>query len=342
MSDNRKFCTRCGGPIQLRTFDHTPREYCPECELVFYNNPLPVVSSVVVNDSREILLVLRDRDPEAGKWCLPSGFVEIDESIEDAVLRELAEETGVRGKVLRLLDTVSYTNETYGDLIWVSFEVNQVSGEVIAGDDAREARFFPIHELPPLAFPPNDRAVKHYLDYYHDIWKMNDSFRRLDHSRLPDKELPSDNLFEIITKDAKLIADNWISEILSHPTTGHYNAFDREEIYDRAHQVIAQFGDWMKSPRGSREHVWKYYRELGATRRQEKFKLSEVLSALSLTRKHIFAHVLAQGGIWEKPMDMYRIMEFMFRVNLFFDKANHNISVGYESSEKIIPRIPDQ
>jgi hypothetical protein len=78
--------------------------------------------------------------------------------------------------------------------------------------------------------------------------------------------------------------------------------------------------------------VWDYYKSVGYDRRKEGFLLSEVISALSLSRKHIFAHVLGQDGIWRKPMEIYLTLEFMSRVNLFFDKAVYHISRGFEET----------
>lgn len=61
--------------------------------VVFYDNPLPVASSIVVRD-RQLLLVRRRFMPKAGEWCLPMGFAEAGESIEAAALRELKEVAG--------------------------------------------------------------------------------------------------------------------------------------------------------------------------------------------------------------------------------------------------------
>ena len=139
----RIYCANCGAKITHKKIDGRQREYCTNCDTIFYDNPLPVVSAIVPNKNREILLVLRDREPYAGRWCLPSGFVELNESIQKAVLRELKEETGINGKVLRLVDTLSRYNDAYGDLIWVTFEVLKISGKLTPADDARDAKYFP-------------------------------------------------------------------------------------------------------------------------------------------------------------------------------------------------------
>ena len=332
MSVKRNYCLRCGATIGSKRVDGMKREYCPTCHIVFYDNPLPVVSSVVVNKNREVLLVLRDREPEQARWCLPSGFVEMNESIEEAVLRELHEETGLTGKVVRLLDTVSYRNEFYGDLIWISFEVQRTGGKVVAGDDARDARYWPITKPLDLAFPPNEAAIRRYRDYYQELWKMQDSFKRLGKGRKLDTSIPSDAMYEIITRDAHIITENWIADVMQNPTTTSYASFDRDDIYPRAYKVVSQFGQWMLTPTDAMSAVWDYYRGVGRKRHEEGFKLAEVLSALSLTRKHIFTHVLPLGDVWRKQFAMYSAIEFMWRVNLFFDKSAYYITLGYEEA----------
>ncbi len=310
--------------------DSEIRVFCPECNTVFYANPVPVVSAVVINEKREILLVLRDREPHAGKWCLPSGFVELNESIENGALRELAEETGLDGTIIRLLDTLSFKDDFYGDLIWITFEIKWTAGKVIAGDDARAARFFPLNDLPELAFKPNSLAVNRFLECYSDLWKMQDSFQYIDGKQTSGPELPSDVLFKIISRDAHIITNNWMTDVRQNPTTKSYSTFHRDELYQRAHNVVAQFGEWMVRNDDQMDDVWSYYRKVGSKRCQEGFRLAEVLSAVSLTRKHIFAHVFSKDDIWSKPLEMYIAMEFMSRVNLFFDKANYHIARGYE------------
>jgi ADP-ribose pyrophosphatase YjhB (NUDIX family) len=332
MPGKRNYCVRCGAPVKEKRIDGVVRAYCQACDTVFYDNPLPVVSSVVVNKNREVLLVLRDREPQRERWCLPSGFVEMNESIEEAVLRELREETGLIGKVVRLLDTVSYRNEFYGDLIWISFEVQRISGQVIPGDDARDARYWPITKTMDLAFPPNVKAIKRYWDYYQESWKMQDSFDSLDMNHKLDTAIPSHALYKIITRDAHTITENWIADVVQNPTTASYAGFDYDDIYPRAYRVVSQFGQWMLSSPDAMSTVWDYYRGVGRKRHEEGFQLSEVLSAMSLTRKHIFAHVLPRGGAWNKKFAMFSAIEFMWRVNLFFDKATYYITLGYEEA----------
>jgi len=82
------------------------------------------------------------------------------ETIAEAALRELHEESGVSGRVSRLIDADSWKSDFYGDLLVVTFEAEKLSGEEVAGDDADEVAYFPIDRLPPLAFPSNEKAIR--------------------------------------------------------------------------------------------------------------------------------------------------------------------------------------
>jgi len=138
------------------------------------------VVSTIVDESRQILLVKRDRAPRKGLWCLPTGFAEAGESIQDAALRELHEETGIKGKITRLLDVDSYKSRFYGDLLFLTFVAEKTGGKVRAGDDSAQARFYPIDEIPPLAFRPNDRALSAYIKSKKDYWAILDSISHPD------------------------------------------------------------------------------------------------------------------------------------------------------------------
>ena len=234
-----------------------------------------------------------------------------------------------RGPYLEVVD------EFYGDLIWVTYEVNLMGGELQAGDDAREATFFSFDNLPPLAFSTNEYAIRNYLSLYQDVWTLEDSMDSFEGDRLRAGDgLPSDTLFEIMVRDAHIIAENWVTEVSSHPTTTHYSNRPRKEIFDIAFRIISELGRWIIHPKFDQQEVWTGYQKIGGDRFSEGYKLSEVVSALSLTRKHIFSHVLAKNKSWRKPLQIYQVMEFMARVNLFYDKANYHLSCGYEDRQK--------
>src|SRR4030042_927764 len=73
MKKLRKHCLYCGEIITKKYEDGVQRDFCSSCKCFFYENPLPVVSCIL-ESSRQILLVKRDRPPSKGSWCLPTRF----------------------------------------------------------------------------------------------------------------------------------------------------------------------------------------------------------------------------------------------------------------------------
>ena len=99
----------------------------------------------------KLLLVNRKNEPFKGKWALPGGFVNIDEELEDAVARELAEETGIAGVPLEQMHTFGKCGrDPRGRVITVTFMgiVTEGQNKLKAGDDAAKAQWFDIEELP--------------------------------------------------------------------------------------------------------------------------------------------------------------------------------------------------
>jgi ADP-ribose pyrophosphatase YjhB (NUDIX family) len=97
-----------------------------------------------------VLLVRRAIEPGKDKWCLPSGFVEWDESPEDAAARECAEETGLHLTEVSLLEVGHYTDDFRGPGINLTYRGHVAEGDLQPGDDAAEARYFAPAELPTV------------------------------------------------------------------------------------------------------------------------------------------------------------------------------------------------
>ena len=108
----------------------------------------------------KLLLVNRGHEPYKGKWCVPGGFVNIDEELRDAAARELAEETGLAGVKLEQLHTFGKVGrDPRGRVITATFMgiITKGSKKIKAGDDAAKARWFDIEKLPKnLAFDHNE------------------------------------------------------------------------------------------------------------------------------------------------------------------------------------------
>lgn len=114
------------------------------------------VDAVVLRggDAPSVLLIQRGGAPYAGKWALPGGFVEIDESCVDGAHRELAEETGLRGVDLQFLhyfDAVD-RDPRQRSLSLTFWGVADGAADVGGADDAADARWHSLSALPELAF----------------------------------------------------------------------------------------------------------------------------------------------------------------------------------------------
>lgn len=114
-----------------------------------------------------ILLVRRGRPPFEGRWALPGGFVERGERLEEAVLRELEEETGAVGKLLGIVGAYSRPDrDPRGHTVSVVYAVAVEEGDVSGGDDAAEAAWHDLASPPPLAFD-HDQVLTDYRERGH-------------------------------------------------------------------------------------------------------------------------------------------------------------------------------
>jgi 8-oxo-dGTP diphosphatase len=121
--------------------------------------PMVTVDAVVFSLSAggtQVLLVNRGREPYKGKWAVPGGFVDMDEELEDAVARELKEETGLTGVRLKQMRTFGRCGrDPRGRQISIAFTGIATGGQdkIRPGDDAAKAQWFDIEKLPKdLAF----------------------------------------------------------------------------------------------------------------------------------------------------------------------------------------------
>ena len=107
-----------------------------------YKSPVLTVDCVVFDRASRLLLIRRGRAPFKGAFALPGGFVEYGEDVETAALRELKEETGVDGKIVRLIGVYSDPKrDPRGHTVSTAFLVRPRSTKVTGGDDASEAAF---------------------------------------------------------------------------------------------------------------------------------------------------------------------------------------------------------
>lgn len=166
------FCPRCAAPLveKIPDLDTRPRRVCPKCAFVVYVNPKIAAGTVPVRDGR-VALIRRGIEPSRGLWSWPCGYVEIDETVEEAATRETREEAGLVVRLGAMLGAYSYPAKpgvgptpTSG-LVVMSWATGAVDGTLVAGDDAADAAWFEISKIPwaELAFDSSRRALLDWL-----------------------------------------------------------------------------------------------------------------------------------------------------------------------------------
>ena len=120
-----------------------------------YKSPRLTTDGVILQ-GKKILLIKRKNEPFKGKWALPGGFVEYGEKVEDTVIREVYEETGLKTKIRNIVGIYSDPNrDPRGHTITVVYILDIQDGELKGGDDASDAKFFDLKDLPELSFDHN-------------------------------------------------------------------------------------------------------------------------------------------------------------------------------------------
>jgi 8-oxo-dGTP diphosphatase len=147
-----QYCPYCGSGLVIKYAEGRDRKVCKECNSIYYINPLPAATSLVLNEKNQLLLGKRLVAPAKGQWCLPGGFVELDESMEQAALRELKEETCLIGKSKSFVGCTYQKSNFYGGVIIFGYWVEALDGLMKAGDDMEELKYYDLDNLPPVAF----------------------------------------------------------------------------------------------------------------------------------------------------------------------------------------------
>ena len=150
-----RFCGQCGKPLSWATLplDSRPREVCNACGTVHYQNPRILVACVAEFES-QLVLCQRAMAPAKGLWFLPSGFMELDETLEVAAARELHEETGL---LIQSTELVLYSVLSIPRLseVYAIFRVTLADTLSLSpGVESSDVRLFGARSCPStLAFP---------------------------------------------------------------------------------------------------------------------------------------------------------------------------------------------
>ncbi len=161
-----RFCTHCGGPLSERLLDteERPRLVCDRCQHIHYLDP-KVVVSVIIERGGRILLLRRAIEPRYGTWTFPGGYMEVDETAEEAGQREVQEEAGLQVKLGLLLGVYSRPVPAGPGVLVLVFRSGRPTGRLRVGREALEARWFLPDDIPwgELAFDTTHWALRDWL-----------------------------------------------------------------------------------------------------------------------------------------------------------------------------------
>ena len=158
-----KYCPVCGATVshEIPDDDDRPRHVCHSCGNIQYQNPKLVVGCIPEWEGR-ILFCLRDIEPQKGKWTLPAGFMENDETAAAGAVRETWEETRARVRIVapyRLYD-LPFVNQVY-----VMFRARMTSPHFQTTPESAEVRLMREKDIPwhDIAFPVIRETLKSYF-----------------------------------------------------------------------------------------------------------------------------------------------------------------------------------
>lgn len=158
-----RYCRTCGSAVEYRIPDDgdtRERAVCPACHTIHYENPLNVVGTIPVLDGK-VLLCKRNIEPRKGKWTLPAGFMELQETSAQGAARETVEEAGAQ---FTLGPLFSLLNVPRVGQVHLFYRATLLSDVFAPGYETMEARLFTEDEVPwdELAF----RTVRETLLRY--------------------------------------------------------------------------------------------------------------------------------------------------------------------------------
>ncbi len=182
-----KFCPKCGSDKLRQKSDNLL--ICPDCQFEWYQNPKPAANFVFIDEQERIMLGKRKFEPKSGFWGTPGGFVDLDETLEEAAIREAEEELDLKIESNRLRyicskkDRYFYSGCNYytvGALYEVKLDQSEVS-KITPSDDVSEIFFFEFKDIPwaDLAFDSTRDSLKLYFSSQGLGTKSLESLRNL-------------------------------------------------------------------------------------------------------------------------------------------------------------------
>lgn len=145
------YCPYCGTALETAVFEGRDRRFCPDCEEIVFQNPVPG-GSVVVLDGDSVLLIERANEPHRGAWAVPGGILEVDEPARVGAARELEEEAGlsVDPDALELVRTgFDIDDPDEGSYLSICFAIDRedTEGTLDPGSECSDARWWAVETL---------------------------------------------------------------------------------------------------------------------------------------------------------------------------------------------------
>ncbi len=164
-----EFCSKCGTACREELIEGYPRQVCPECHTVFYEQWKVSAGARIVQEHR-LLLVQRRFEPWSGCWHMPAGYVEKGEDPRAAAERETLEETGLRISAQRIVDIYLDHDDPRGEVLVIIYDGDLLGGTLTKTAETLDARFFHAEEIDsiPLAGPSAEQSVRDWEKGEHD------------------------------------------------------------------------------------------------------------------------------------------------------------------------------
>jgi ADP-ribose pyrophosphatase YjhB (NUDIX family) len=164
MAASLNYCSSCGGSLQLGPVEGEDRDRlaCPDCGFVAYVNPRLVVTTIPVTDGGRVVLLRRGIEPGLGSWAQPGGFLEVDETVGEAAVRETLEETGL---VVQPGDIIGLYTRLEAAVVVIAFEARVIGGQARPSAEALEVVEFEPEHIPwhGIAFKTTYWAIRDWL-----------------------------------------------------------------------------------------------------------------------------------------------------------------------------------
>ena len=168
MSASLNFCSRCGTALEFGTVPGEDRERlaCPNCNFVAYVNPRLVVTTLPVDAEGRLVLIRRGIEPGRGAWAQPGGFLEVDETVSEAAIRETYEETGL---IVEPGEIVGLYSRLEAAVVVIAFEARVLGGQFRINPEATEIEAFAPAAIPwpEVAFLTSQWAIRDWIRLRH-------------------------------------------------------------------------------------------------------------------------------------------------------------------------------